>query len=135
MYHNESKIIIDKNVDIQLTLPYPISVNRYWRTGKNGTYISQEGLNFKNEVYARYAYRQKLIVNNVKLDITIHPKLTLKGKPYKILIDLDNGLKSILDSLNNVIYYDDKQVKEIHIKYGNPIIKGAVSVKVNYLEQ
>lgn len=119
--------------EIDLLLPYPISVNRYWRTGKNGTYIGKEGLTFKNEVYAKYAYRHRLTHDSVRLDITIHPKLTLKGKPHKTLIDLDNGLKSILDSLINVIYFDDKQVKEINIKYGNAIVKGGSAVRINKL--
>lgn len=120
------------NPDIlhQLELPYPLSVNRYWRATPKGMLISADGRKFKSEVKARYAYRQKLIKHDVALRIIIHPKLTLKGQAHKTIIDIDNGLKSILDSLINVIYFDDKQVKKIAISYGQPVVNGGTTVEV-----
>ncbi len=68
------------------------------------------------------------IDNNVALDIIIHPKQKQNGEAYKKIIDLDNGLKCILDSLIGVIYHDDKQVKELNVIYGEPMPNGATSI-------
>ncbi len=115
-------------VQIPLYLPYPLSVNRYWRHTPKGTFISVDGLQFKMAVHAEYLYRIKPIGNDIALTVIIHPKLTAKGESSKILIDLDNGLKSILDSLIGIVYHDDKQVKQINIGYGKPMQKGATTV-------
>ena len=45
---------------------------------------------------------------NVKLDITFHVK--------KQNSDLDNLLKITIDSLNKIVFNDDKQVVEINCK-------------------
>lgn len=121
------------NLFLQLKLPYPLSVNRYWRATQKGMLISADGRKFKAEVNARYAYRQKLIEHDIALRIIIHPKLTKNGTASKTLIDLDNGLKSILDSLNNVVYFDDKQVKHITICYAEAIINGGTTVEVMHV--
>lgn len=115
-----------------LELPYPLSINRYWRTNyvKKMTYVSERGLNFKKSVMANYGYLCKPVVGNIELEITIQPKLTKKGLPSKELIDLDNGCKCILDSLIGIAYVDDKQVKKITLKYGTAIEGGRTRVYV-----
>lgn len=118
-----------------IKLPYPISTNRYWRNSKNGTYISDEGKMFKATVQRHYAYIIKPKLHDVELFITIHPKLTKKGIAHKSLIDIDNCGKCVLDSLIGIIYIDDKQVKVLHIRYGEPIDKGGATVEYKYLTE
>lgn len=113
-----------------LNLPYPVSTNCYWRNNKGRTHISERGLAFKKIVQRNYQWTTKLLAGDVQLLITLHPKLTKKGGASKSLIDLDNCTKCILDSLINVIYYDDKQVKKIVLEYGAPIIDGGATVEV-----
>lgn len=116
-----------------LELPYPVTVNHYWRTNyiDKRTYISERGLKFKRSVVANYGYLCKPVAGNVALEIVIKPMLTKKGIQSKALIDLDNGCKCILDSLIGIAYVDDKQVKEITLKYGEAIQGGGASVTVS----
>lgn len=69
----------------------------------------------------------------VTLHVTLHPKLTSKGQASKVCIDLDNGIKCLLDSLQGILIADDKQVRELHAKYGDPVRDGAVSVELRSL--
>ena len=114
-----------------LKLPYPVSTNTYWRNNNGRTHISEKGAVFKVTVQRSYQLTMKLIADDVELAIKVHPKLTKKGVASKTLIDLDNCTKCVLDSLINVVYHDDKQVKKIILEYGEPIINGGVTVGVN----
>lgn len=81
-----------------ITLQYPVSINKYYRTFRNITTLSQEGRLFKQMVRLNNL-SIKPTLDNVVLNITIHPKQKKAGDAYKQIIDLDNGLKCILDSL------------------------------------
>lgn len=112
------------------SLPYPISTNRYWRTSRNVTHISEAGRKFKQTVRANYQWITKPTDKSVAIDVLVHPKLTKKGVAYKTLIDLDNCTKCVLDSLIGIAYHDDEQVKDIRIRYGVPMAGGATTVTV-----
>lgn len=115
---------------IELTLPYPVSVNRYYRTFRGIHVLSKDGRLFKNKVKGDYC-NLKPTDANFELKVVIHPKQKKDGSSYMQIIDLDNGLKSILDSLESVIYNDDKQVKRIILEYGESVLKGATSVAIS----
>jgi len=117
-----------------LELPYPVTINSYWRTNyiDKRVHISERGLKFKKSVMASYGYLCKPITGNVALEIVIKPMLTKKGLPSsRWQIDLDNGCKCILDSLIGIAYVDDKQVKEITLKYGEAVEGGGTNVTVS----
>lgn len=121
-------------MNITITTPYPVSTNRYYRKFKNIMMISKEGAIFKKTVQWENC-RIKPVIYPVRLTVLIHPKLTKKGLPYKSLIDLDNSLKCILDSLINVVYFDDKQVKSIFLEYGDAKINGGATINaIKYTE-
>lgn len=123
-------------MNITIKTPYPISTNRYYFMGKDFKtkrsimLISKDGAVFKQTVQWENC-RVKPIAEDVKLDIIVHPKLSKKGLAYKSLIDLDNSLKCILDSLIGRVYHDDKQVKCIAVEYGPAIINGGATVNVS----
>lgn len=92
--------------------------------------ISKDGRAFKQMVQQNYAHL-KPVSHSVILEVIIHPKQRKKnGADFKRIIDLDNSLKCILDSLIGLAYIDDKQVKGIYVEYGNSIIQGGASVVV-----
>ena len=113
--------------------PYPISTKIYYRTFRNITVLSSKGKTFK-EIVKFTNCQYKPILNNVSLDITIHPKLKKNNTSYIKVIDLDNCLKCILDSLINIVYQDDKQVKELHVRYGEAIPNGGATVVFNIMD-
>lgn len=97
---------------ITLTLEYPPSVNRYWRThvvnGRPIIYLTDEARAYKETVgwKARIASPQ-LLQGPVGVRIDLY-RPRAQG-------DVDNVLKVILDSCNQTLWKDDKQVKHLEI--------------------
>jgi crossover junction endodeoxyribonuclease RusA len=92
-----------------ITLPYPPSVNRlYKRRRGGGVRLSDEAVVFKQwvavEVYNRGIVEP--LEGDLAVDITVY-------RPAK-RGDLDNLLKITLDSLNKLLWKDDKQITVIH---------------------
>lgn len=118
---------------IMLSLPYPVSANRYWRKTRTGrTYISADAMAYRQSV-AMACKQSKVtqIVGKASLTMCLNPKMTQKGVASKALIDLDNALKVTLDALIGHAYSDDKQVKRIVIEYGEPVVNGGLSVVID----
>lgn len=96
-----------QNIIIPFKVP---SLNSLYRMSKfNKIYMTPVGKKYKNDV-AEYIknYYPYLIKYNGAVKLSI--KFYLKGN---LLQDLDNLLKVLLDSLNDILYVDDKQVFEI----------------------
>jgi crossover junction endodeoxyribonuclease RusA len=114
---------------MMLTLPYPPSVNTYWRANGKRRFISKAGVEFKNAV-------QEYVIDNkipklgdarIRMDIVIRPR-------SRRIFDIDNLLKAILDSLMNAgVYDDDSQVDDLHIIRGTPCPKGACLVVIEVI--
>lgn len=115
---------------IELTLPYPISANRYWRQrvlpGKQVavTYPSTEAKQYKRQV-AQIAMMQgvKPIVGPVEYELELYPHLpqdyarrARKDPVWWDLtvqcIDLDNARKVLLDALNGIAWSDDGFIRK-----------------------
>jgi crossover junction endodeoxyribonuclease RusA len=90
-----------------LTLPWPPSVNHYWRTWKGRTLLSKEGRAYKTA--AALVAKSSGLKPSEKL---VAVWLTFY-RPRRIG-DLDNRLKPVLDSLNGTAWVDDSQVVELH---------------------
>jgi len=96
-----------------LTLPYPPSVNHYWRHYRGRTVISREGRAFRASVCALLAPapgmsghgpRKPPSGGRVALDMDAFP-------PDRRRRDLDNIQKAVLDSLEHAgVYEDDSQI-------------------------
>lgn len=102
---------------IKLVLPWPPSVNHYWQRSRNGgMHISERGRDFRDIVerivFAWCGQNQKVslpLTGPVAVNIVCHP-------PDKRRRDIDNLLKSLLDSLQRAgLYRDDNQVSTLTI--------------------
>ncbi|MPS93791.1 RusA family crossover junction endodeoxyribonuclease [Comamonas sp.] len=136
---------------ITLTLPYPISANRYWQTrvikvgaqSRAMTYVSSEAKAFKEQVgwLAKAAGILNPILGRVAISYTLHPhcpqdaQRRMKRDPYTWddtvqCIDLDNAQKVLLDALKGVAIEDDKWVRRITAERGMPVDGGKLVVTI-----
>lgn len=102
-----------------LTLPFPPSVNRYWRhvvvNGSARSLLSADGRKYKADVGVEAA-RQRAprgIASPVAAHITLHA-------PDNRRRDVDNYAKGILDALVEAkVLDDDSQVRELFLVWGS----------------
>lgn len=114
---------------ITMRLAYPVSNNRYWRQYGNRTVVSNEARAYRAHV--KYQADKERIMpseDNAALLLVLHPKLTKSGKASKVVVDLDNCLKAVIDALQGVFYHNDKQVRFITALYGEPVKDGGLTV-------
>jgi len=97
---------------IRLILPWPPSVNHYWRFGKGRFFISNEGKRYKMIVAGTMIQGGvKPFEGPVAVTIDAHP-------PDRRVRDLDNLQKSLLDSCVTRhglagLYNNDSQIKRL----------------------
>lgn len=126
---------------IRLTVPYPPSANRYWRTTVIGrrvqTYVSAEGKAYREDV----AWRARVlgvqpIAGRVALTVRLYPHRPQDWKRRQRkdpetwddtvqCIDLGNCEKVLSDALNGVAWIDDKQHRRIVLERMEPDDQGA----------
>lgn len=145
---------------LSLTLPWPPSVNMYWRTivipgspgkpARGRTLVSEEGREYKVKV--RQALRTHAIPHLGAARLAVH--LVLHA-PDARTYDLDNFRKAIYDALSDElepakeakgqhrprevvsfgVWCNDSQIDEDGAKRGVPLKGGAVKVEVRVLAQ
>ena len=136
---------------ITLTLPYPVSSNRYWATRvvkmggmpRSMTYVTKEAQAFKDQVgwLAKAAGVRAPITGRVAISYTLHPHCPqdahrrMKRDPLNWddtvqCIDLDNAQKVLLDALKGVVMEDDKWVRRITAERGMPVDGGKLVVTI-----
>lgn len=111
---------------VMLNLPYPPSVNTYWRANGKRRFISKAGVEFKRSV-AEYVIQHsvhKFGSARLRVDVVVRPR-------SKRIFDLDNLFKGLLDSLCDAgVYDDDSQIDQLSICRGDPIAGGACLVVI-----
>ena len=110
---------------IELTLPWPPTVNTYWRMYQNRMIISEAGRKYRKAVAEQVFLqsRGKTTVGPVKVVIEA-------WRPDNRRRDLDNLLKAVLDSLGHAgIYIDDSLIVDLRI-YWAPDIAGMLKIKI-----
>ena len=108
-----------------LELPWPPSVNHYWRMGNNRIYLGLEGRRYKAIVTGIVRYAQ---VDRLEGDVSIKMQAY---PPDRRRRDLDNIQKAVWDSLGKAgLYKDDSQIKHLEAWMLNPVENGKVIVCV-----
>lgn len=136
---------------ITLTLPYPISANRYWRSFSSGkrvvTVPSKEAVEYKRTValIAQASGIRQAIAGRVQIDVQLYPnrpqdwqkRMRTQGAAWDdsvMCIDLDNANKVLLDSLKGVAIEDDKWVRKIVAERMEPDGEARVVVTITPLQ-
>lgn len=105
----------------ELILPYPPSVNHYWKRSKTGVHLTQRARMFREDVSIRaldFLHANKTLRGPIELELFAHP-------PDGKLRDLDNLLKATLDSLTHArVIGDDSQIKRLTIEWARKIKGG-----------
>lgn len=113
---------------MKLTLPFPPSVNTYWRNTRQGVLISASGRCFRSNALAavmeQLKRRPQPITVNVEVSVLLFP-------PDKRQRDLDNYLKALFDSLTHAgVWGDDSQIKRFSVEWRDQVKQGKVEVTI-----
>lgn len=109
---------------LNLTLPWPPTVNTYYRNVNGKTLISEKGRQYRAAVADQVLIQRgaKQLAGRLAVAIVAHV-------PDKRRRDLDNLLKSTLDSLTHAgVWLDDQQIDALSISRGP--IGGLLQVSV-----
>jgi crossover junction endodeoxyribonuclease RusA len=105
---------------LELTIPFPPSVNRVYRNLRGRTLISREGRAYRKDVCALLAgggCRQPPLGGRIALSMDAFP-------PDKRRRDLDNLQKSLIDALQHAgVYEDDSQI-DLLVTRRRELVKG-----------
>lgn len=113
---------------MKLTLPYPPSLNRMYRTVNGRFLISEEGRSYKT--LAGWSARAQSVS-----PVAYPVELTIRAYRPRRAGDLDNCLKVLLDSLNGICWNDDSQVSTIHAYRFEDKSNPRVEVEIRAAEQ
>jgi crossover junction endodeoxyribonuclease RusA len=102
---------------IDLSLPWPPSVNRYWRTFQGRMIISAEGRTYRKSVADQVLIQRGAKHYQGKLKVEIEA-----WRPDNRRRDLDNLLKAVLDSLTHAgVWEDDGNIVDLRIYWADAI--------------
>lgn len=117
----------------RVILPFPPSVNNYWRAPNKGKLkgkhlISERGRKYKTEVLASLVEQigglPKTIWQDVEAEIVLFPGDRRRR-------DADNYCKALFDSLVKAgLLEDDSQIKRFTIEWGEVVPGGKVMIKL-----
>ena len=121
--------VISKNENaITLTLPWPPSVNKYWRTFQGRMIISAEGRSYRKAVADQVLIQRGAKHYAGKLRVNIEA-----FRPDNRRRDLDNLLKATLDACTAAgVWKDDSNIVDLRI-YWADTIGGMIKVHVREL--
>ena len=110
-----------------LTLPYPPSVNHYWRRVGLHTLISREGRTFRRNVCALLGGggpRKPPSGGRIALAMDAFP-------PDRRRRDLDNIQKPVLDALEHAgVYEDDSQIDLLITRRREAVADGRLTIEI-----
>jgi crossover junction endodeoxyribonuclease RusA len=114
----------------KLTLPFPPSINHYWKHRAIGrrasVYLSSEAIAYR-EAVKNTLQAAKPLQTRLSVSVQLHA-------PNRRKYDIDNRVKSLLDALTHSGYWqDDELIDQLHIERGNIINGGLCVVEVSEL--
>lgn len=113
---------------LHFDLPYPPSVNHYWRRVGARMLISRAGRAFRTDVCSLLAARRiQPLDGPLAVEIDVFP-------PDHRRRDIDNLQKAVLDALEHGgAYHDDSQIAQLTIKRREVVADGKVQVRIERL--
>ena len=110
---------------IEIELPYPPSINHYYRRVGPRTLISREGRRYRGEVASALAHLGLEPMDGpLEVRIDVFP-------PDRRRRDLDNVQKALIDAMEHAgVYHDDSQIKRLVAEMHEPVREGSVVVAV-----
>ena len=113
---------------LEFELPYPPSINHYWRRVGPRTLISREGRRFRERVVAALAsHNRQPVVGPLAVEVDVHP-------PDNRRRDIDNIAKALLDALQHGgAYADDGQIVRLTIEKRQSVENGTTIVRIRNL--
>jgi len=114
---------------ITLNLPFPPSVNHYWRYTNGKVLVSHRGRQYREAV--------KLVCLKIKSPLEGPLKVHLRAfPPDHRRRDLDNLNKALLDSLQaGGVYHDDSQIDDLRIIRAHVEKPGRIQAEIIPLEK
>ncbi|WP_313668773.1 RusA family crossover junction endodeoxyribonuclease [Atlantibacter sp.] len=119
---------------MKLTLPFPPSVNTYWRAPNKGPLkgrhlISAAGRKYQSEACVAIVEQLRRLpkpsTTPAAVTITLFP-------PDQRRRDLDNYNKALFDALTHAgVWEDDSQVKRMLVEWGPVVPKGKVEITIS----
>ncbi|CAK0703057.1 RusA family crossover junction endodeoxyribonuclease [Escherichia coli] len=119
---------------VKLILPFPPSVNTYWRAPNSGPLkgrhmISQKGRAYQSAACAAIVEQLRCLPlpssSPAVVEITLFP-------PDARRRDIDNYNKALFDALTHAgIWEDDSQVKRMLVEWGPKVPNGKVEVTIS----
>jgi len=111
---------------IELELPYPPSVNHYWRRVGARTLISRGGRAFRASVCSILAgCGIEPMDGPLSVEIDVYP-------PDRRRRDIDNLQKALLDALaHGGAYHDDSQIARLTVQRRHVVPNGKVHVRLD----
>jgi crossover junction endodeoxyribonuclease RusA len=114
---------------IEMTLPWPPSVNTYWRNFDGRMIISARGREYRETVGDQITLQK--MVKHFKGQLRVEIEAF---RPDKRRRDLDNLLKATLDGLAHAgVYEDDSQIVDLRIYWAKDI-GGMLKIKIEEIE-
>lgn len=114
---------------LNLTIPFPPSVNTYWGFKGSRRFLTSRATLFKGFVKTEFVRSGHEGFANKRLQITLE-----LYPPDKRVRDIDNVVKSTLDALCQCgVFDDDGQIDVLHVERKNVIKWGAAKIIVESL--
>ena len=114
---------------IELTLPFPPSVNTYWRNFNGRMILSEKARKYKKDVADQVLLQKGNKHYSGKLKLTIE-----MWRPDNRKRDIDNSAKAILDALTSAgVYTDDYLVVDLRLYWAEDK-GGYIKVKVEEIQ-
>lgn len=121
---------------ISLRLPFPPSVNGYWRAIVRGDHaeniLSVPGREYRTKVIStvvRSGYYRRRLSGRLSVEISLH-------RPDRRSFDVDNFAKGIFDGLTAAgVWIDDSQVDRLTITRGCMAPGGLALVEISELAE
>lgn len=114
---------------IELTLPWPPTVNTYWRSFNGRVLISAKGREY------RKAVADQVLIQRAAKHIDYAVMVEIKAyRPDRRRRDLDNLLKALLDSMTHAgVMEDDALIEDLRVYWADEI-GGMVKINIEGIE-